>query len=87
MRVSPDVSSQYSAACLTSVWYLYPLLLARFFFFIPSRKTLVSVSLVEKMLDFWQGEIFTVAFSVSPFFLSFHKTRLLVPAFLVSVAN
>lgn len=34
MRVSPDVSSQYSAACLTSVWYLYPLLSARFFFFL-----------------------------------------------------
>lgn len=58
-----------------------------FFFFIPSRKTLVSVSLVEKILEFWQGEIFTVAFSVSPFFLSFHKTRLLVPAFLGSMAN
>ena len=38
MRVSPDVSSQYSAACLTSVWYLYPLLLARFFFFYSQQK-------------------------------------------------
>lgn len=41
-------------------------------FFIP-WKTLVSVSPVEKMLELWQGRIFTLAPSVSPFFLSLHK--------------
>ncbi len=55
------------------------------------RKTLVSVSPVEKMLEFWQGEIFTVALSVSPFFLSFFPSinlpSLLVPVFLVSLTN
>lgn len=83
-----DFSFQCSAACQPSVWYLYPLVLARFFFFIP-RKTLVSVSPVEKMLKFWQGGIFTVAPSVSPFFLSLHKPPVCSGArfFLVSVAN
>lgn len=56
-----------SAICLVSVSIRVGQI-----FFIP-RKTLVSVSPVEKMLEFWQGGIFTVALSVSPFFLSLHK--------------
>lgn len=55
-----------SDACEPSVWYLYPLVLAGVF--IP-RKTLVSERPVEKMLEFWQCGIFTVALSVSPFLL------------------
>lgn len=47
------------------------MVLARLFF-IP-RKTLVSVRPVEKMLEFWQDGTFTVASSVSPFFLFLHK--------------
>lgn len=77
----------YSALCQTSVWYLCPLVLASFLFFLFPERPWFCVSLVEKCLSFG-----TVGSSQSPFlflifFISLRKLSLLVPAFLVSLAN
>lgn len=77
---------QYRAACQTSVWYLYPLALARFFFYSqkdpgfckPSGKNV-------RVLAEW--DLYSRPFLFLLFFLSLHKLSPLVPTLLVSVAN